>query len=88
MNELLKRTSYPRAAQYICMYIYCENIFDISLFFFQNNLERQEYATRSRYTNEVSALEQEVAVLKQKLTSEQDHSTKSAHSFKVGKYFV
>ena len=55
-----------------------------SQFFFQNNLERQEYETRSRLTGQIDVLEQEVTVLKRNLTSEQEQNTKLVESLKVG----
>ena len=52
---------------------------------FQNNLERQEYETKSRLTSQIDGLEQEVTVLKQKLTSEQNQSSKLIETLQVCK---
>lgn len=51
----------------------------------QNNLERQEYETKSRLTSQIDGLEQEVTVLKQKLTSEQNQSSKLIETLQVCK---
>ena len=52
--------------------------------FLQNNLERQEYETKSRLTGQIDGLEQEVTVLKQKLTFEQDRNSKFIETLQVG----
>lgn len=52
--------------------------------FLQNNLERQEYETKSRLTGQIDGLEQEVTVLKQKLTFEQDRNSKLIETLQVG----
>ena len=38
----------------------------------QNNLERSEFETKTRYSNKIDALEMEVNTLKRKLTAEED----------------
>lgn len=47
----------------------------------QNNLERQEYETRTRLTGQIDGLDRELTVLKQKLHSDTDHHEKIVESW-------
>ena len=50
----------------------------------QNNLERSEFESKSRYTNRIDSLEKEVALLRRKLECAEEEKTTRISSLEVG----
>ena len=49
----------------------------------QNNLERAEFETKSRLGGKIEALEREAAVLKQRLTSEEERRARMVDAYEM-----
>ena len=54
----------------------------------QNNLERAEFESKSRYTNQIDSLEKEVALLRRKLECAEEEKTTRISALEVGWNFL